>query len=98
MQGVPADAVAHIKVSLSIREAASDENRLNAGARGELADAYAAMGEALAAMGRTAEAVDWHQRARDIYAELDSKKQLNASTQELFAAVKKDLARLTAAR
>jgi tetratricopeptide (TPR) repeat protein len=87
-------ALQHLKIALPLREAVSRESPINAGARGEVADVYAAMGEALTTRSRHAEALGWYRRAADLYADLDHKKQLNASTQELYEAVKREVARL----
>jgi serine/threonine protein kinase len=95
--GRAAAALEHMKVAVPQREALAQANPANAGARAEVAEGYAAMGEALASAGRRNEALDWYRRARDLFAELDSKKFLNATTREELDRIQRDMSRLAGA-
>jgi len=92
--GRTAAALKHLNIAVPAREALARENPMNAGARGEVAEGYAAMGEALAATGRRQEAWDWYRRAREVFEDLNAKKLLNASTREQYERLTRDLSRL----
>ena len=76
-----------------IRLNLSNANPSNAGARAEIAEACAALGD-LTALTDREQALDWYGKARTIYAELESKGQLSAVSAQLREELLKSIQRL----
>ncbi|MCC6590079.1 MAG: protein kinase [Bryobacterales bacterium] len=80
--------------SLELRQEVANRNRLNAGAKGEVAESQAALGELAAASGRYAEARDWYGKAQTVLATLKSEGRLNAVSIDDLAKIEQALAKL----
>ena len=70
--------MAELRQSLTLREQLSERNPKNSGARGEIAEAAAALGDALAQDGQRQDALAQYERALAIYSELRSRGSLTA--------------------
>jgi hypothetical protein len=98
-QWVP--AVAGIRASLDARKELYSRNPKNSGARGEIAEASAALADALAERQLWPDAVPLYETAASIYSEMQKKESLTAELAEEPARVNRALAaarRLTQTR
>jgi tetratricopeptide (TPR) repeat protein len=77
-QGRPADALPLLHESLQRREQLAAKDPKNAGARAEVAEANAVIGDTLIQLRRDAPARDYYQRAQVIYTDLDAQGKLSA--------------------
>ena len=83
--------------SLAAREKLSEENPVNAGAFGEVAEAHDLLGDVRAAQGRREMAeLEWR-RAREMFLHLQNEKKLNAADREALERIETKLAALAKA-
>ena len=80
-QGRPAEALPLMHQSLQSREQLAAKDPKNAGARGEVAEANAVIGDTLIHLRRDHQARDYYQRARAIYTDLKAQGKLSADFQ-----------------
>jgi tetratricopeptide (TPR) repeat protein len=85
------EAMENIRESLSIREELAQRDPKNAGARGEIAEASAALADLLFERRRYAEAREAYARANEIYSDLLANKKLVAELKEEAARVSRRL-------
>jgi tetratricopeptide (TPR) repeat protein len=77
-QGRPAEVLPLLREALQTRERLAAKDPKNAGARGEVAEANAVIGDTLVQLRRDVAARDYYERARAIYTDLDAAGKLSA--------------------
>jgi tetratricopeptide (TPR) repeat protein len=77
-QGRPAEALPLLHESLQRREQLAAKDPKNAGARAEVAEANAVIGDTLIQLRRNSPAHEYYERARAIYSDLDAQGKLSA--------------------
>lgn len=89
-----AAALSELKRSLAMRETLAREHPLNAGARGEVAESLAALGDAYAGIDRRAEALTQFDAAREILEELERNGRANSASLGELKRIRGEIARL----
>ena len=85
-----------IQSALAAREQIAEKNPLNAGARGEVAESFASLGDAYARMNRRTEALEWYAKACDTIEGLVKQNRANSASLTEMQRVREEMARLTA--
>lgn len=89
-------AMEEFRQSLSLRESVAARNPLNAGAKGEVAESLAGLGDTHAAIGNRGEAMIWYGRALAVLDDLKRQKRANSASLTELARVTAEMAKLTA--
>jgi hypothetical protein len=80
---------------MEVRQAVARESPLNAGALGEVGEAHAAIGDALAALSKRKEALEAYRSARDILVQLKIERRTNAPADAELERVTMEMERLS---
>ncbi|WP_321473627.1 serine/threonine-protein kinase [uncultured Paludibaculum sp.] len=89
-------AMAEFSQSLVLRESVAAGNPLNAGAKGEVAESLAGLGDTYAALGKRSEAMLWYGRALTVLDGLKRQNRANSASLTELARVQAEMAKLTA--
>jgi tetratricopeptide (TPR) repeat protein len=92
------EASRHLGAALRVRENVAKLNPVNAGARGEVAETWAALGELWQRLNRPTQAREAYQQAANLLSRLERERKLNVASRAQLLQVQARLAQLAPAR